>query len=244
MARGKKPPNPLYEADGDLLEHLEIVEAIGNGASIELDAPVRRLTAVSFGRIAEGAVEQNASVIRQGKVGEFRNRARRLIEGALAEECFVSGMRKTLNLLFDRGDISRAAYTENVAIFHGHYEDMWRKAALQCALILIEIEAMRIRKGRAGRPPQSANGDALARLLDSSILKDAANSVLNRNDYEAILAAIPTVVREHLRLGNLRMLGETEQEAVDRHSKRIRASFDALIKNPPRGGSSIIRKAQ
>jgi hypothetical protein len=115
---------------------------------------------------------------------------------------------------------------------------------LQCALILIEIEAMRIRKGRAGRPPQSANGDALARLLDSSILKDAANSVLNRNDYEAILAAIPTVVREHLRLGNLRMLGETEQEAVDRHSKRIRASFDALIKNPPRGGSSIIRKAQ
>lgn len=242
MARGKKPVNPLYEADRDLLEHLEMVEAIGNGAFIEPDVPVRRLTAVSFARLAEAAVEQNASDIRQGRVGEFRSRARSLIEAALVEESFISGMRQSLALLFDAGEISRDAYLAKVALFSSHYEDMWRTAARHCAQILLEIEAARLRKGKRGRPPAAPNGDALAKLIDSSILRAAANQAWPHNDKDAISAAIPAVVREYMRLGQIRTMGETEQEAVDRHSKRIRALFASIVKNPPRGGSSIIRK--
>lgn len=242
MARGMKPANPLYEADSDLLEHLEMVEAIGNGATIEPDAPVRRLTAVSFSRLAEVAVEQNTSVIRQGNVGKFRNRSRKLIEASLSEECIISGMRQSLNLLFNTGEISRDVYIAKLALFQSHYEDMWRTAARCCAQILLEIEAARLRKGKSGRPSAAPNDDALARLIDSEILRDAANDARPHNDRDVILANIPVVVRNYLRHGQLRHLGETDQESVDRHSKRIRAHFMSLVENPPRGGSSVIRK--
>jgi hypothetical protein len=55
---------------------------------------------------------------------------------------------------------------------------------------------------------------------------------------------VPEVVREMLRLGQLPWLGETEQECIERHSKRLRGNLDRLIEAGRLGGSSTNRKVQ
>jgi hypothetical protein len=240
--RGSKPSNPLHQSDVDLLEFTDLIEAIGQGAKIEEGSPLSSLTAISFARIAESAVENNAGILRQGTVSEFRRSARVMLDSALAEECWLSGFRKGLEALFQTGDISAAVLESRLSAFPARYEELRRNAALHCSLILKKIDARRSRTGSRGRPKAAANGDALAKLLDSMILKDASLKA-RENSHDAISSAIPDVVREYMRLGQLRQLGGTEQESVDRHSRRLRALLDNLVRSPPtRGGFSIIRK--
>ena len=245
MARGKKPPDPNLESDIDRVEFLPLIKAIGDGANIEPDAPIRHLTAVSFARLAEAAVEQNRTYIPK-RVGDFRRRARNMIESALVEECWLSGARASLETLLATNDISAEAYANKIELFGAHYDEVWRKAALHCALILEEMQQVRLRKGIKGSPKGSRHGDALVQMLDLQILGDAINRVpeADRTKRDAIASRIPEIVREFMRLGQLRYLGSTNQESVDRHSKRLRNLLDRLPNTTRLGGFSIIRKDQ
>jgi hypothetical protein len=246
MARGARLPDPALQSDVDLLSFIDIIESIGRGAFVEPDAPVRRLTAVQFGRIAEVAVENNAGALRQGTVGEYRKRARHIIDAALVEEGWISGIRFALDWLLESGYISPQVFLVLSGMPEAHSTDIWRKAASNCALILRDIEKARARTGGKGRPAASPNGDALARLLDSEIIWDAVRSLPpgTQADRDTVAAAIPAMVRKYSRLGQPRRLGETEQEHVDRHSKRLREQLDRVLANPPSGGFSIIRKSK
>jgi hypothetical protein len=246
VAQGKKPPNPLYASDIDPLEYIELLDAIGGGAELGADAPIRRLTAVSFARLAEAAVEQNSKDLRQGSVGEFRTRARTFLESALAEECWFSGARASLDTLLETRDIRHEAFVAKVELFEPHYETMWREASRHCSLILSDIRISRARKGVKGRPMESRNGDALAQLLDSAILHDAVQAVPPGRpvDQQAVSQAIPSAVRVWTRLGQLRRLGDTEQEHVAYHTARLRALLEHLVKRGSGGGSSIIRPSK
>jgi hypothetical protein len=247
MARGKKPPDKNRISDTDLLEHIPMLEAISRpDTTIEPGVSVLELTSISFARIAEGAVEQHAKSLRQGEPSKLRKRARVLIESTLAEACYISGHRHVLNHLHADNTLSTERYDGMQASISEREQNIWRKAAGQVAIILREIESQISRKGKKGKPQGAGSADALLSLLDSAVLRDAALAAgpENSRDRKAISAVIPDVVREYLRLGQLRILGGTEQEAVDRHAKRLRNQLNNVLKNPPVGGSSIIRKAQ
>jgi len=247
VAPGKKPRDPLLDSDIDFLIYTDQIEAIGQGVAIEPDNSWRMITPILFGRVAKAAVENSSADLRQGMVGQFRKRALNLAEMALAEACLILGGRSELEGLLKQGDISAQVALNRHSHLMAHHEQVWRNAASHCALILRDIEKAVRQKGTKGRPPASRNGDQLARLLDFEILDrvgGAARQLQPKTvpDRNSVAAAIPAVVRELVRLGQLRRLGETEQESVDRHSKRLRVVLDGQIKAA--GGSSIIRKAQ
>ena len=93
---------------------------------------------------------------------------------------------------------------------------------------------------KRGRPP--VDSAALLNQQDTRILIDASN-MAESHDRDAVVAAIPKVVRELLRLGQLPWLGGTEQEAVDRHSRDsgidlVSLLSRALAEEPPLNGRS------
>lgn len=226
MARGKKPANPLMEADDDLLSFLDVIEAYGSGAAVEPDCPLQQVAAIAFARIAEGAVHQHRANLPNGSVGEYTSRAKWLMENALAEACFSSGARWALVQAVSTLVNERDTLTGDI---DAHDEEVKRGAARQCALILKDIAAAIDRKGKRGRPP-AAKTDGILALWDSMILRDACNSVApnKTRDRAAIAEQIPKVVRQYLLLGQLPWQGCTEQDSVDIHARRIRRHLDAL----------------
>jgi hypothetical protein len=244
MTNGKRPVDPGLQSDTDLLDWIPILEAISRPDTIiEPDAPILQLAAISIARLAEGAVEQHASSIRQGKTTGYRKRARHLIESTLCEAMYINGHRTAVNALAIEGLVSKQRHLELISLFSEHERTAWRTAALLASTLLQEIKGHQTRKGVSGKPDGAISVDALMRLVDSEIMKVASDRCGPNSTNEAIEAKFPEVVREYLENGRLNWLGDTEQQAVDRHSKRIRQRFDALLKSRPIGGSSIIRKS-
>jgi hypothetical protein len=244
VARGQKTLRPQDIPDTDLLEHLPMLEALSSpDTPIEPGASVLQLSAIQFARIAECALEQYAKSLRQGTVTDFRRRVRILIESTLAEGCYLAGRWHGLHQLADAGVLSPSIFNEIMHSLKEQEKEIWHATAGHVAAILRDVKARSERAGKKGRPTGSGSADALLALQDAGILKDATTLAAS-NTKAAIEAAIPHVVREYLRLGQLRTMGSTEQEAVDRHSKRIRAQFDGLVATNSGGGSSIIRKAK
>lgn len=228
MARGKRPPNPLMESDADLLSFLDVVEAYAGGAELESDCPMQQMTAVSYARLAEAAVHQHRADLPNGRVGEYTLRAQRLVENALAEECFSSGARWAAARM---GVGSSALAAAAIAELDVHDEDVRRGAARHCAIILKEIASFIERKGLRGRPQAATATDKLA-LWDSMILRDAAAQVApaEEGNLDAVSSQVPTVVRNYLRLGQLPWRGETFQDCVDIHCDRVRRRLESLPK--------------
>ena len=175
MARGKK--NQDLGGGVDPLSFVDLFEALGRGAPKEPDDPLRRHGPILFGRCAEWAVEYHRQALRQGTVADFRARALNLVERALAEECFHSGVRLTLEALRTNGDVDPAVYAARMASLQLSYEATWRDAASLCASMMREIEKVKSRKGLRGRPEGARNGDMLAGLFDAKILNDAVRMV-------------------------------------------------------------------
>jgi hypothetical protein len=243
MARGKKPPDWSLEADEDPIAFLELIEVYASGAPVEPGTPILAMTAVTFARLAEGAVYRHRGDLPNGRVGEYQLRAQRLVESALAEECFSSGAR------FISANASTLAAEERERIdaqLLAHDDLVRRNSAQHCALIMREIRDAIARKGKKGRPSHAPAG-SLAALLDAMILRDAAKQVEPNlhSDPEAIAAEIPNVVRTLLRLGQLPWRGETEQQAVDIHAERVRRHMDFVLNNTKDlRGFSIKRRVQ
>jgi hypothetical protein len=174
---------------------------------------------------------------------EFRQRARRLIESTLFEAAYINGHRTAANALATEGILPVTRHTELKIRYSDHEKFAWRTAAHRTATLLTEIKNQQLRKGVRGKPLGAVNSDTLMQLVYSEIMKVTADRCGPNPKRESIVATFPAVVREYLENGRLNWLGNTEQEAVDRHSKRIRLRLDTLLKNHPIGGSSIIRKS-
>ena len=211
---------------------------------IEPDAPILQVAAISIARVAEAAVEQHASSIRQGKTTELRKRARLLIESTLCESLYINGYRTALSALASEGILPAKRHAELNNFCSDREKFAWRTAAHLAASLLKEIQNHQLRKGIRGRPAGAVNADPLIQLFDSEILKVASDRCGLNPKRESIEAAIPAVVLDYLKDGRLNWLGNTEQEAVDRHSKRVRQRLDALLKSRPLGSSSIKRKSR
>jgi len=237
VAQGKAPPDPLLQSDVDLLQHFELIEAIGAGATIEAGDPLQALTAQMIARVVEAAVEQHREDLPKGKIGGFKARAQALTERALAGSSFIAGARFQLGKLKNAGAIGDEALEHEMAYASSCTDKLRREIASQSAQILREIIDAKSRKGKSGRPSGSKGGDEVAKLIDAQILLEAAQrvsvSVIGRDD---VATQIPIIVREYVRQRFLHPLGtnEHEQEAVDRHSKRITRRLDDLIKTSER----------
>jgi hypothetical protein len=223
MARGGRRKEKKDDIDSDILEYLPTLLALSRPQTvIEPNSPVLEISAVSFARVAEAAVEQHVRSLRRGSISEYRRRARRLIEGVLGEERFHSGRRHELQRLGDDGLLSADTIKEGLQSVEERERVIWRLAAGDAAEILRDIKARKERIGKKGRAAGSGTTDKLLRRQDTEILKEAAAHAASKTR-AGIAAAIPPIVRERLRRGQLRTLGTTTQEAVDRHSKRLRA---------------------
>lgn len=243
MAKGKKPPNQFLLSDIDPLSFLEVIEAYAAGATVEPDSPFQQMTAMSFARVAEGAVYQHRANLPNGRVGEYTLRAQKLMENALAEACFSGGVHWTLAHVKSVSANEAESVRANLDL---HDEEVRRNAARQCALILKEIAEAARRKGVKGRPPAASGDDKLA-LWDSMLLRDAVALVApgKEGDRDAISEQIPTVARTYLRLGQLPWRGETLQDCVDIHSDRVRRRLDGMPKTTKDfRGFSIKRREQ
>jgi hypothetical protein len=244
MTKGKRPVDPGLQSDTDLLDWIPILEAISRPDTIiEPDAPILQLSAISIARLAEGAVEQHAPSIRQGKTTDYRKRARRLIESTLCEAMYINGHRTAVNALASEGLVPQKRHEELIVLFSEREKFAWRTAAHLAATLLSEIKGHQSRRGVKGKPDGAVSVDALMQLVDSEIMKVASDRCGPNSTKEVLEATFPSVVREYLENGRLNWLGDTEQQAVDRHSKRIRQRSHALLKSRPIGGSSTIRKS-
>lgn len=229
---------------GDAFQYIELLESIGAGASLDTDVPVRNVSAYSFMKIAFIGFEQArlGKYIRQGESGNIRDKITRSIINISAEEMWVAGTGFVINDLHESGEISDEIFFRHLAMVQTHHNQVWRNSARISGEFLRKLQAMRERKGHRGRPLQARSGDALANLVDSAILRDAAMG-REKPTPEDIESGIPEIVRAYLRTGQLQCLGQTRQEAVDRHSKRLRSKFKELIEKPRPGENSIYRKS-
>jgi hypothetical protein len=164
-----------------------------------------------------------------------------LIEMTLVECSSLAGRWSELHRQVSEGVLSLAKFNELTQSLKPQEDEVWRQAAGSAAQILYKIKRRQERSGKKGRPRRHGSADELLDRQDIQVLKDASARAAS-NTMADIEAAIPGVVREYLRLGLLRTLGETEGEAVDRHSRRLRETLKRMAKNAPTGGSSIIRK--
>jgi hypothetical protein len=243
MPKGMRTLSAKDISNEDLLNWLPTLEAVARSdTTISSDAPILEVSALSFARVAECAVEQHSKSLRQGSVTTFRRRARYLIESTLCEALYLAGHRSCLNALNTEGVLPFQRHVELMELCASQEQEVWRTAANGAALILRDIEARIVRKEKVGRPKEAQSSDVLVRLFDSEILKVASDSCGLKPSKSQVDVAIPRVVRKYLEDGKLRWLGSTEKEAVDRHSKRLRVRLHELIAKAPVGGSSIIRK--
>ena len=243
MSKGKRTLVPADIPNENLLIWIPILEAAARpDTTIASDAPILEASAISFARVVECAVEQHSKSLRQGSVTSFRRRARSLTESTFCNSLYLAGHRTCLNALKAEGSLHSQRHAELMENCVRQEQQDWRDAAGNAASILSDIDAQIARKGKKGKPKESQSSDIIVRLFDSEILKVASDSCGLRPSATQIEDAIPALVRKYLELGKLRWLGSTEQEAVDRHSKRLRVRLHELIANAPAGGSSIIRK--
>ena len=230
MSDEEMPADQFFLLDEDMLQWTDLVEAIGAGAQIPPDDPMHRVTASTFSFMAEAAVEQHTPDLPKGKVQDFRNRTLWLTRSVIAEQSFATGRWFELSEMWRREAISQEMYTERLREHALWATEIRRRAAFASAVILKDVQNAVLRKGSKGRPPQSRSGDWIARSIDKRIVFHAYLAT-ERKDFDraAVARQIPHSVREFLRTGQLGGLGETTQEAVDRHAKRIRKVMDDLV---------------
>ncbi len=245
MPIGERTIHPNDIPDCELLDLLPLIDALSHPETrIEPHSPASQLTAVNIARVAECAVEQYSKDLRQGSVTDYRRRARQIVESAFAETMYISGQWDALMSLTHKGRVSKHEFVENTRWLRERSLEIARLAASHTATLLRSIKERRERVGRKGRPRGAGTVDALFRMQDSAVLNYAAMTVgpSKASDEEAILSAIPTAVREAIRLGQLtRPMGdefEEEQLIVDRHVKRIRSLFFSIKARHIAGGSS------
>jgi hypothetical protein len=246
MPRGQRTLSAKDIPDDDLLFWVPTLVAVSlPDTTYSEDAPILQASALAFARVAECAVEQYSKTLRQGTVTTFRRRARYLIESTLCENMYIAGYRSCAGALLAEGVLTGQRHIELKELFRQHELSAWRTAAGLSAGILNDIEKQTTRKSKKGRPKGTPAIDSIARLFDSEIAKVAADSCGVRHSKEQIFAAIPNVVRKYLEDGKLRWLGDPghPQDAVDSHSKRIRAYVDNLLATNKGGGYSITRRS-
>jgi len=244
VSQGKKPPNPYLLTDSELLEYIELIEVFGSGAQTAHDASIAGMTAIQFARLAEGAVYANKAHFPNGRIGEFQLRAQRLMENCIAEECSNSGSRFMLESLREAGVVAANVFSEKLAELTTSQEAARRGAAAQCAAILREIEKFVLRHGKRGKPVGARASDLLS-LWDSMALHDALALVApgQGDKRDAIAEKVSTVVRTYIKFGHLPWRGETHQQCVDIHTRRIVRLLDSLpMTSRSYRGFSIIRR--
>jgi hypothetical protein len=247
MPRGQRTLSAKDIPDDDLLLWIPTLMAVSlPDTTYSDDAPILKASALAFARVAECAVEQYSELLRQGTVTTFRRRARHLIESTLCENMYLAGQRRCAEALLAEGVMTEQRHIELKESFREYELTAWRTAAGLSAGILNDIEKRATRKSKKGRPRGASTIDSIARLFDSEIAKVAADSCGVRPSKEQIFSAIPNVVRKYLEDGKLRWLGDPghPQDAVDSHSKRIRASIENLLATHKGGGYSITRRSE
>lgn len=239
MARGKKPPDPLLESSDDLLQLIPfLADLTRDDTIVERDAAILewqrkaqalKLTIIYWADVAELAVEQHAKSIRKGEVSDFRKRARKFMEGAKYEHGFAEGNRDLLNRLLERKLISPKQFRRELQCVENQETEKQRFMLIGIELFLREIRNYVIRGKRRGRP-RMESGHSQQQLKDGSLFHEAVMAAggYASIDRDRVATSIPDVVRRALEDGRLSRLGQTRQEAVDRHSKRIRNLLDNL----------------
>ncbi len=109
---------------------------------------------------------------------------------------------------------------------------------------LREIEKFVLRHGKRGKPVGARASDLLS-LWDSMALHDALALVApgQGDKRDAIAEKVSTVVRTYIKFGHLPWRGETHQQCVDIHTRRIVRLLDSLpMTSRSYRGFSIIRR--
>jgi hypothetical protein len=214
--RGKRTADPGLHSDTDLLGHKSSVEAIGDGAASPL-------TELQIMRLGEGVVHQYKVSIPKNSRTKCDRAVRRNIEHALFAIGAFHGQKLTLERLRESGAISEEAFVRLSVEVDFSHNVVVRGAARQVAGLMRIIEGFLARsKSGPGRPPgkKSTLGD------DIKLLTEAANrSELTQDDPASWARELREVVKAAYERGELEQRGETEKDAIDIHSKRLKAAL-------------------
>ncbi len=206
-----------------------IVERDASLLEKQRDFQKLKLTFLKVAQFAEIAVEQHAKSIRQGEVSVFRRKARSYIEGARENMGVAKGKRDVLNRLLETKVISGKQFRKELQVIEKDEGEVLRLTLISVTEFLNEIRNYVRRDKRRGRP-RLDSGHSRQQFKDGSLFHEAVMAAggYTSMDRDTVAASTPGVVKSALADGRLPALGETRQEAVDRHSKRIRNLLDNL----------------
>jgi hypothetical protein len=242
MAQGERKQYPRFQADTDILSHTDFVEAFAKRDE-RLGADIfAGFVPISFPRMLEIAVEQNRESVTGGHSTDFRMRGREILERAIIEQGAIAGAQRMVDFLFENGDISQEIWQNAVDQIEESFDSILLKYAEQSAFFLRDLERNISRKKVKGRPSITESSVSLASQIDSGLLVMAAK--VTRDDLEnspdAMMRRLIPIVRDAVETGYLPRgrseNGESLQDAVDRHMKRLRRLSNAIHEEHSKNG--------
>jgi hypothetical protein len=213
MTRGRRNPDPKNVSDIDLLSHREMLSAISEGAP-------STVSVMQIGRICEAVVEQYRPLIPKNRRSEFDALVKSYIEDIIFYEGCAKGEALCLQWLNDRSAISNEfyeKYRDELRFIDQHYTS--RMASVAVGLLNKIEERVRASGTGRGRKPGGVTRTA---ELDGKLLSAALSRLPpERLDHAALRLMVRHVVAEAVTRGSLGRLGETPEQAIDTHTKRV-----------------------
>lgn len=224
---------------GDVFGWIEILRNLSTpGFNYDADNPfhtlMRDVSPFQLTQLLDLAIRSYPKQIRKRK--EIECDCQALEIACMVEQAYIAGAREMLwagiaaNLVPpDKAEKAKKALADK-------WDAIWRYAAHTTYEILARINANVNHRGRKSRPPVGEDVSSLKGMIDEEILSEihvkAPLLELASEEYAAHMRdGIPKEVRRFIRLGKLAGGDDnlSEQEQVDKHSKRLRHRLEAYL---------------